>query len=77
MQNQTTLSKHIWELADSGKNYSLKFKILYRAKPYTSKFKQCGLCIKEKTTIITQSDRATMNKWTELTENVCIGRNIY
>ena len=76
MQNQTTLSKHIWDLADASKSYSLKFKILYRAKPYTSKFKQCGLCIKEKTTIITQPENATLNKRTELTAK-CLHREKY
>ena len=65
--NQTTLSTYIWQLKDGGKFFSISYKIVDRGKPYSSKYKKCGLCTKEKTWIITQPNMATLNKRTELT----------
>ena len=66
-KNQTTLSKHIWSLKDRGKEFKISYKIIGRGIPYSPKFKSCNLCIREKAIIITQPEKATLNKRTELT----------
>ena len=73
-QCQTTLSRHIWALKDSNINYELKYKIISKAQPYNPKFKQCGLCLKETTIIITQPEISTLNKRNELTSK-CMHRD--
>ena len=65
--NQTTLSNHVWELKDKGVNFDIQYKILDRGKPYAASYKNCSLCIKEKTWIITEPLMATLNKRNELT----------
>ena len=63
--NQTTLSKTIWDLRDQTIDHTLTFKTVGRGQPYSPKFKKCGLCIKEKTLMITM--RSTLNKRNEIT----------
>ena len=72
--NQTTLSRYLWALKDQNIHYSLKFSILARAKPYSSKFKQCGLCNKERFFIITQPLKSSLNRRNELTSK-CMHRD--
>ena len=72
-QCQTTLSRHIWALKDNNIDYELKFRTISKAQPYSPKFKQCGLCLKEKTIMITQLESSSLNKRNELTSK-CLHR---
>ena len=74
--NKTVLSRYIWSLKDKGHNFHIKYRIVAKARPYDPKFKQCGLCIKEATVIITQPQLATLNKRNELTSK-CLHREKY
>ena len=52
-QNCTELSKHIWNLKQKNIEYSIKWKILKRAKSYSNIVsKRCNLCLWEKYFII-------------------------
>ena len=64
---QTALSRCIWDMKDAGKNFAVTYCILERGEPYSPKYRSCGLCIKEKTLIITKPWLGTLNKRTELT----------
>ena len=41
----TELSKYIWNLKNNNISYSIKWKILKRAKSYNNASKRCNLCI--------------------------------
>ena len=62
----TALSKHIWKLKKSNKNYSLKWKVIDKGKAYSTSNKKCSLCIKEKFYIICKPHMATLNNRNEL-----------
>ena len=47
-KNDTELSKHIWQLKGKQQDYTIKCKILARAKPYSNQTKRCNLCTTEK-----------------------------
>ena len=64
--NSTELSKHVWKLKSSNKEFNLQWKILGHAKAYSNTTKRCNLCILEKYFIICHSELATLNKRTEL-----------
>ena len=51
-RNCTELSKYIWNLKNNNISYSIKWKILKRAKSYNNASKRCNLCIWEKYFII-------------------------
>ena len=38
------LSKHIWQLKDQKKDFTISWKILTKAKPYSNLTKRCNLC---------------------------------
>ena len=61
-RNATELSKHIWTLKDSGKDFTLSWKIITRANPS----KQCNLCLTEKYFIICKPNLCSLNKRNEL-----------
>jgi len=63
---QTELSKHIWSLSDSNIEYSIKWKILKKAQPYSNITKKCNLCLTEKYIILCKPELATLNKRNEL-----------
>ena len=65
-KNATELSKHVWQLKDNGKDFSISWKILERARPYSNTSKRCGLCLAEKLRIILTRDPTTLNSRTEL-----------
>ena len=50
--NETELSKYIWGLKKSRRNFSLKWSILKRATAYQSGAKQCNLCLEEKLCVL-------------------------
>ena len=65
-QNYTELSKHIWNLKQKNIVYSIKWKILKRAKSYSNVSKRCNLCLWEKYFIICKPNMATLNRQNEL-----------
>ena len=65
-EHSTTLSSHIWNLKDAGKNYELKWRIIDRGKKFNPTSRKCNLCLKEKFHIIFQPSGASLNKRSEL-----------
>jgi hypothetical protein len=65
-RNSTELSKYIWNLKNNNISYSIRWKILKRAKSYSNASKRCNLCIWEKYFIICKPDIATLNRRNEL-----------
>ena len=65
-KNATELSKYLWRLKEEGKEYTVTWKVVARAKPYTSNSKRCDLCTTEKMFLITKPHMATLNKRNEL-----------
>jgi hypothetical protein len=65
-RNSTELSKYIWNLKNNNISYSIRWKILKRARSYSNASKRCNLCIWEKYFIICKPDIATLNRRNEL-----------
>ena len=49
-----SLSKYLWQLKDKQEEYSIAWRIVAKAKPYTNNTKRCNLCTAEKHLIITK-----------------------
>ena len=64
-KNGTELSKYIWALKNKNERYTIGWKILEKAKPYTNLTGKCQLCTAEKHFIITKPELATLNKRNE------------
>ena len=64
--NSTELSKYIWQLHDSNKDFSIKWSIICRARPYSNITKKCDLCTTEKLMIINSKPDELLNKRSEL-----------
>ena len=60
-KNETELSKQLWKLKEEGKDFTVAWKIIAKAKPYTNLKKRCKLCTTEKFFLLT-----TLNKRNEL-----------
>lgn len=65
-KHATTLSEYVWSLKDNNVPFSIKWKILSRAKAYSTARKLCNLCIEEKYFIIRRPDLSSLNKRNEL-----------
>ena len=65
-RNSTELSKHIWNLKDKNTPYTMTWKILQTAAPYTPKTKRCNLCLSEKYHIITADKTNLLNSRSEI-----------
>ena len=65
-KNDTELSKHLWQLKDQKKDFTISWKIVAKAKSYTNLTKRCNLCNTEKYYILYKPDMATLNKRNEL-----------
>ena len=65
-KNSTELSKYIWSLKERGAGYSIKWRIITKAKPYQPGSKRCPLCLTEKYYIMFRPDLSTLNKRNEL-----------
>jgi hypothetical protein len=65
-RNETTLSQYIWSLKDENVQFSLKWKIISKARAYSPATNRCNLCLTEKYYIIHKPDMATINKRNEL-----------
>ena len=75
-KNDTELSKHLWALRAKNKAFTITWRILAKAKPYSNTTKRCGLCTAEKHLIITKPHLATLNKRNELV-STCRHRRKY
>ena len=64
-KNDTELSKYIWRLTSKEQRFTIKRKILAKAKPYSNLTKRCNLCTAEKFFIITKLELTTLNKWND------------
>ena len=61
--HKNSLSKHIWKLKRSGKEFEISWKIISRAKPYSPSSKTCELCLREIYYIMYYNkSKATLNK---------------
>lgn len=65
-RSATTLSQYIWSLIDKKVQYSTKWKILARAKSYSTSSKRCNLCLTEKYFIISKPAMSSLNNRNEL-----------
>ena len=48
LSNSTELSKYIWQLKERNINFTTKWSIIARARPYNNSSKRCDLCLAEK-----------------------------
>ena len=65
-KNSTELSKKVWELKENNINFSIKWKILKKAKAFSAGSKRCDLCLTEKHLIITSKLKNLLNSRNEL-----------
>ena len=65
--HHTELSKYIWHLKDTNKQYTLEWAIKKQARPYSATSGKCNLCSWEKYYIITANKKTTLNSRSELT----------
>lgn len=75
-RSATSLSEHIWDLKDNNKKFTIKWKIISKAKPYSPSRKKCNLCVEEKYYIIHRPEMSSLNKRNELI-NTCLHRKKY
>ena len=64
--NSTELRKYIRQLKNDSIEFTINWKILKLAKPYSNKTKKCNLCLWEKYFIVCKPKLATLNKKNEL-----------
>ena len=62
----TELSKFIWVLKSGNIEYTIKWKILEQAKPFSPVSNTCQLCTREKYYLIFKPDLCTLNERNEL-----------
>jgi len=65
-RHATKLSEYVWTLKDKNVPYLIKWKIISKAKPYSTSRKLCDLCIEEKYFIINKPTMSSLNKRNEL-----------
>ena len=64
-RNSTELSKYIWTLKDSNVQYSIKWKVIKRCRPYSNISKRCNLCLHEKFVIMYHPELCSLNSRSE------------
>ena len=65
-KSDTNLSKYLWSLKEKRIQYTIRWKIIAKAKPYSPSSRTCNLCIKEKYYIICRPDMSSLNDRNEL-----------
>ena len=65
-QNETSLSKYIWELKEANKSFDIKWQILKSVPSYDKETKKCQLCLVEKTLILYANKKLLLNKRSEI-----------
>ena len=69
-RHSTALSKYIWKLKDSNTQHEIQWKIITKARAYSTTSKSCNLCLREKYYIICRPEMASLNNRSELS-SVC------
>ena len=64
--HETTLSSYIWKLKEKNVDFTIKWKLMARAKPFSPITNLCNLCTKEKYLIIFHPELATLNSRNEI-----------
>ena len=64
--NATSLSTHIWSLQRENTAYSIRWRIIARARSYCPESKRCGLCTTEKARILFYPGNNLINKKSEI-----------
>ena len=67
--NQTSLSKHIHNLKKNNIDYTVTWKLVDRAQPFSPISGTCALCIKEKFYIMFRPTQAELNSRSEIYAN--------
>ena len=67
--HETTLSSYIWKLKEKEIDFTIKWKLMARAKPFSPITNVCNLCTKEKHFIIFHPELATLNHRNEIKSN--------
>ena len=65
-EESTTLSRKVWGLKENNEDFSIRWSIIDRGKPFNPKTRRCNLCTKEKFHIIFDPDGASLNQRSEL-----------
>ena len=65
-RNSTKFSKYIWKLKDEGTPYTITWKVIRHAQPYSPRTKHCNLCLWLKYFIITAHKDNILNSRTKL-----------
>ena len=69
-RHATTLSEYIWKLKDKNISYTTEWRLISKAKAYSTTNKLCRLCLEEKYFIIFKPHLSSLNKRNELV-NTC------
>ena len=69
--SDTKLSKYVWSLKRSRRNYNIKLSILKRGAAYTPGGKRCGLCLEEKLCILKAKGNRSLNTRSEFYAKCC------
>jgi hypothetical protein len=67
--SQTSLSKHIWDLKKKNIEYTLSWRLVDRAKPFSPVTGTCALCTREKFYIMFRPSQADLNGRNEMYNN--------
>ena len=65
-QNNTSLSKYVWDLKRKKMEFSVKWSIIGKAPPYNPASGTCKLCTLEKTIILFSDNESSLNQRSEL-----------
>ena len=65
-ENNTNLSRYIWDLKNKGISYNIDWSILSYANTYNTINKTCNLCLLEKVYILRHDGAQLINKRNEL-----------
>jgi hypothetical protein len=65
-RHSTEISKYVWKQKDNKTPYTISWKIIKRAKPYSPRNGKCNLCLWEKLLITTADKTTLLNSRSEL-----------
>ena len=68
-ENETKLSKFIWELKDKGQEPKIQWECVVTAPTYSPNIGRCILCLREKEKILYYKEEATLNSRNEIISN--------
>ena len=65
-RHSTTLSGHLWELKDQGRNFKIDWAIIEKGRDFNPITGKCDICLKEKFHIIYNRPGSSLNKREEI-----------